>query len=190
MSDDGKRIHDEPGIGEGPDERERPIGDLASRLIRAGAEAVSAGAEKLREKGESAASLTARGKEEVMTLLAKEVRSYVEKLRLGDELRDLLTDYTLEIRASIDLQPKPVGAADPPTDEKPMVVQDGVGLDVGVARKPTAPPVEPELQLPVKVEPAPVARRKATSRATPAARTKPRAPRKKRTTRKKAQEEK
>ncbi|MEE2828249.1 MAG: hypothetical protein VX498_03595, partial [Myxococcota bacterium] len=53
--------------------REGSLGDLASRLIRVGAEAVSVSADKIREKGEDlrarelvsgAASLTARGKDE------------------------------------------------------------------------------------------------------------------------------
>ena len=65
--------------------RDSAVGDIAAKLLRVGAEAVTAGAEKLREKGEDlrarelvsgAASLTARGKEEVVTLLAKDCLLY------------------------------------------------------------------------------------------------------------------
>ena len=95
------------------DNRERPLGDLATRLMRAGAGAVSVGAEKLREKGEDlkareivsgAASLTARGKEELMSLVANEVRGYMEKLRVGEELTKFLTEHSLEVQASISLK--------------------------------------------------------------------------------------
>jgi len=111
------------------DNRERPLGDLATRLMRAGAGAVSVGAEKLREKGEDlkareivsgAASLTARGKEELMTLVAKEVRGYMEKLRVGEELTKFLTEHSLEVQASISLKslvPAAKGSAEDPTED-------------------------------------------------------------------------
>ena len=92
------------------------IGDLASRLIRVGAEAVSVGAEKLREKGEDlkskevlsgAVNLTAKGKEELVGLVGGEVRGYLSKLKIGDELRNLLTHHSLEVTASIRLKPVP-----------------------------------------------------------------------------------
>ena len=40
-----------------------------------------------------------------MTLAAEEVRSYLEKLRVGQELRSLLTEHSLEVQASIRLKP-------------------------------------------------------------------------------------
>lgn len=92
--------------------REGVLGDLAGRIIRVGVEVVAAGAEKLREKGETAASLTARGKDEVMTLVTREIRSQVEKLKVAEALRAILDDYTLEIRASIRL--KAAGEGDAP----------------------------------------------------------------------------
>jgi hypothetical protein len=93
---------------------ERPLGELATRLIRAGAEAAHKTSEKIRERGEDlrardlvqgAANLTLRGKEELMTLAAKEVRGYLEKLKLGEELREFLTQHSLEVSASIRLKP-------------------------------------------------------------------------------------
>lgn len=125
-------------------DRDGLLSDLASRILRVGAEAVSVGAEKLREKGETAASLTARGKEEVMTLLANEIRSYVEKLRVGDEVRTFLDDYSLEIKASVRLKTVP------PDEEPP---QDGSGVEVEVGLEPLTPPKEepaPEPEPPQK----------------------------------------
>jgi hypothetical protein len=97
-------------------ERDGGIGDLASRLIRVGAEAVSIGAEKLREKGSDlnpkefvsgAASFTAKGKDELVTLVAGEVRGYLNKLKVGEEIRSLITDHSLEVSASIRFKPVP-----------------------------------------------------------------------------------
>jgi len=106
----------EDDMNEDSAEREGGLGDLASRLIRVGAEAVSVGAEKLRDKGSeinpkdfvsSAASLGAKGKEELVTLVASEVRGYLNKLKVGEELRSLLTNHSLEVSASIRLKPVP-----------------------------------------------------------------------------------
>ncbi len=94
--------------------RDRPLGAVAQKLIRVGAEALTVGAEKIRERGEDfsarevlsgAAQLGARGKEELITIAAEEVRGYLEKLRVGQELRSLLTEHSLEISASVRLKP-------------------------------------------------------------------------------------
>jgi uncharacterized UPF0146 family protein len=98
----------------GPRSRERPLGSVAQKLIRVGAEAFTQGAERIRERGEDfsardvlsgAAQLGARGKEEIITIAAQEVRGYLEKLRVGEELRSLLTEHSLEVSASIRLKP-------------------------------------------------------------------------------------
>jgi hypothetical protein len=94
--------------------RESPLGDLATRLLRVGAEAVNQTTGRLREAGEDvkpreilsgAVRMTAKGREEVVGLVAKEVRMYLEKLRVGEELRALMTDHSLEIQASVRLKP-------------------------------------------------------------------------------------
>ena len=38
-------------------------------------------------------------------MVAREVRLYLEKLRVGEELRGLMTDHSLEINASVRLKP-------------------------------------------------------------------------------------
>lgn len=146
MSDDkdGKGRGDGQADASGRD-RDGLLSDLAGRILRVGAEAVSVGAEKLREKGESAASLTARGKEEVMTLLANEIRSYIEKLKVGDEVRSFLDDYTLEINASVRLKSL--------HEDEPAADDDGISMEVGLRpnKEPEPEVVEPE----VVIEPEP-----------------------------------
>lgn len=121
-----------------PDEtadREGGLGDLASRLFRVGTEAVSVGAERIREKsGElhpkdlvsGAANLGAKGKDELVTMIAGEVRGYLNKLRVGEELRSLLTDHSLEVSASVRLKPVPKeeGATESPGDEEALDSED------------------------------------------------------------------
>jgi hypothetical protein len=92
----------------------RDLGFLASRFIRAGAEAVVHTSEKIREKGEElnprdlmrgAAGLTSRGKDEIVAMIAREVRNYVDHLGLVDELERLASTYSLEVSASFRLKP-------------------------------------------------------------------------------------
>jgi len=106
-------------------DRDSAIGDLAGRIIRAGAEAVNAGAERIRDKGDEfpkasellsgAAKLSVRGKEEVVTLVANEVRSYLEALRVGEEVERFLETHELQISLKV----KPTGPATPASDDPP-----------------------------------------------------------------------
>lgn len=109
---DGPRGQFEPEAG--PRHRERPLGDIAQKLIRAGTDAISATSERIKERGEEfsardvisgAARVGVSAKEEILTITAKEVRGYLEKLRVGEELRSLLTEHSLEVKASIRLKP-------------------------------------------------------------------------------------
>ena len=104
----------------------RDLGLLASRFIRAGAEAVAQTGEKIRERGEDlkprdlvrgAAGLTARGKDEVMALMAREVRSYIEHLGLVEEIERFATTHSLDVSASFKLRPLDPAATAPRDDE-------------------------------------------------------------------------
>ena len=108
--------------------RDSALGDLASRLLRVGAEAVNQTTGRIREAGEDvrprdlvsgAVRMTARGREELVGLVAKEVRMYLEKLRVGEELRALMTDHSLEIQASVRLKPLQKAQADKPETDGP-----------------------------------------------------------------------
>ncbi|MBJ94378.1 MAG: hypothetical protein CMP23_07835 [Rickettsiales bacterium] len=105
--------------------RDGGLGDLATRLLRVGAEAVNQTTGRLREAGEEvkprefltgAVRMTAKGREELVGLVAREVRMYLEKLKIGDDLRALMTEHSLEIQASFRLKPL---AEDAPADPEP-----------------------------------------------------------------------
>lgn len=46
-----------------------------------------------------------KAKTEVVRMVAREVRNYLEELRVGDDLHDLLTNYSVEVHASLHLKP-------------------------------------------------------------------------------------
>ncbi|MCB9759211.1 MAG: hypothetical protein H6739_05185 [Alphaproteobacteria bacterium] len=52
-----------------------------------------------------------RVKTEAVRMIGREVRTYLEGLGLGDDLHDLLTNYSLEVHASFSL--KPLADAEP-----------------------------------------------------------------------------
>ncbi len=115
MTDDKKR-----------GERDRAIGDLAGRLIRASADVATTAADRIREKSDDfpkagellsgAAKLSVRGKEELVTLIANEVRNYIEKLRVGEEVERFLETHELEITLRLKPARRDAGA-DPDAEE-------------------------------------------------------------------------
>ncbi len=46
-----------------------------------------------------------KAKTEIVRLLAREVRSYLEAMDLHNDVRDLLGNYSLEVKASFSLKP-------------------------------------------------------------------------------------
>ena len=64
-----------------------------------------------------AAKLSARGKEELVTLVANEVRNYIEKLRLGEELESFLETHELQINVKLQPRPRPPNPDAAPPDE-------------------------------------------------------------------------
>ena len=57
-----------------------------------------------------------KAKTEVVRAVAREVRHYLEELGLKDDIHNLLTNYSLEVHASVNLK-RLVGAT-PPPDER------------------------------------------------------------------------
>jgi hypothetical protein len=118
MADDRR---DDGGEG-GPRERRPPsLRGLARRLLfdeplppRPGADDDSEGEDdpdEQRRRVEARAVLAAlletgdKAKTETIRMVAREVRSYLEALELGKDLHHLLTNYSLEVKASIHLAP-------------------------------------------------------------------------------------
>jgi hypothetical protein len=88
---------------------------------------------RARERREARALLAAlletgdKARTEMVRLVAREVRSYLEALELHKDLHHLLTNYSLEVKASIHLAPL----------ERPRPAREEPG--VGVALKPRTP---------------------------------------------------
>ncbi len=66
-----------------------------------------------------------KAKTEIVRMVAREVRAYLEALRLHEDLRNLLTNYSLEVHASFHLRPlaeaprEAKAPADAPADPEP-----------------------------------------------------------------------
>ncbi len=46
-----------------------------------------------------------KAKSEMVRMVAREVRRYLEELKIGEDVRELLTNYSLDVHASVSLQP-------------------------------------------------------------------------------------
>ena len=92
--------------------------DLARKLVRGGAEVIVTTQDAIRERTgemkakempkefvESVAHLTARTKDELVGLLAREFKNYLDKLDVASELRSIIEQYTLDVNMTIRLRP-------------------------------------------------------------------------------------
>ena len=101
--------HGRDGEG-GRDRREPRLRDLLARkLFTEGEEEPHAHDERARiDPREVLGAVLDTGdkaKTEVVRLVAREVRAYLDALELGEDLHDLLTNYSLEVHASLHLRP-------------------------------------------------------------------------------------
>lgn len=69
-------------------------------------------AEDTRELFGSVVDMSDKAKTEVVKLVAREARNYLEELRIKEELLDLATSHSLELKLSIQLEPKKTPSAD------------------------------------------------------------------------------
>ncbi|MFT4621601.1 MAG: hypothetical protein ACI8PZ_000253 [Myxococcota bacterium] len=96
--------------GEGP--RHSRLGRLARRLMDR-----KELAEDTRELLLSLAATSDKAKTEAVRMVAREARAYLEELRLKEDLRALLTGYSLEISLHLKPLPGAEAAPAPPTDD-------------------------------------------------------------------------
>lgn len=125
-----------------PSEGERrPRGDrlrdIARRLLaeREGEREPHVSLDSAREALASLLETGDRARTEVVRLLIREFRSYLAELGLKEELHHLLTNYSLEVRASVNL--KPLAEHLEPEPEPPARPRRP-------RKKPEAPPPEEE----------------------------------------------
>ncbi|MEL6347970.1 MAG: hypothetical protein AAFV53_32990 [Myxococcota bacterium] len=76
-----------------------------------------------REMLMSAINTGDKARMEIIRLLAREVRGYLEALELHKDLHHLLTNYSLEVQASVSLKPL-ADAVAPPTQQTSAKDQD------------------------------------------------------------------
>lgn len=85
-----------------------------------------------------------KAKTEIVRVVAREVRTYFEELGLKDDLHHLLTNYSFEVRASVnlrkltDLEKGESAVARPPAEATEKAAEKGAD------RKPAAGPVPEE----------------------------------------------
>jgi len=110
-----RRSHEDPDDDEWYEPR---VMEFAKKIVRQGAEVVWSTQGALREKAsgvrsreipkelvESVAHLTTRTKDELVGLMAREFKSYLEKMDLAGELRKVAENYTLDVNMKIRLKP-------------------------------------------------------------------------------------
>jgi hypothetical protein len=119
-TDDSHRTPTKEASDEDRRRKDGVLGDLASRFIRAGAEAVVSTGGRIKERGEEfkprevfagAAKAAGAGKDEVVTMVAREVRNYLDKLEIGKEMADFARGHELEVNATFRLKQR--GELDP-----------------------------------------------------------------------------
>ncbi len=62
-----------------------------------------------------------KAKTEIVRLLAREVRGYLEALELHKDLRHILTNYSLDVHTSLSLRPLAGPGAAAPSEEDPSI---------------------------------------------------------------------
>jgi hypothetical protein len=115
--------------------------DFARKIVRGGAEVVISTRDAIGERAaevksreipkemvESVAHLTARTKDELVSLLAREFKSYLEKMDLASEARTMLENYTLDVNMTVRLRPnEPVADDEGPLDDEEVDVDEVEG---------------------------------------------------------------
>lgn len=119
-ADDPRDPLDDPAVGPEADVRSNR---LLSRLARRLGNPRELGGDAMELMGVLLES-SDRAKTEMVRMLAREVRTYLEELKLKEDLRELITGHSLEVNLSLSLKPladrldpAPEPDADAPHDE-------------------------------------------------------------------------
>ena len=115
MPEDRDEI-EEPEFDEGDDDEGSARPRLLSRLARRLRNPGEIGEDALEMLGAVVES-SDRAKTEMVRMVAREVRTYLEELKLKDDVRELITGHSLEMHLSLSL--KPLAAADTPDAGEP-----------------------------------------------------------------------
>jgi len=92
---------------ENPETSEEDAGGAVGRLRRLGRKLIERKelADDTRELLGAMLETSDRAKTEVVKMVAREVRTYLQELRVMDDLKDIMTSHSLEFRVSMNLKP-------------------------------------------------------------------------------------
>lgn len=102
--------------------------DRRSRLARLGRRILASG-DDVKELASTVLETSDRAKTEMVKMVAREVRNYLDELKLKEDLHELITSHSLELHISMSLKPlagDKKEEADPP-DPLPPEPDDVVG---------------------------------------------------------------
>lgn len=93
--------------GEGRERREPRLRDIARRFFVEGEELTQEDRGRLDPRDMLGAMLETgdKAKTEVVRMVAREVRNYLDELKIREDVHHLLTNYSLEVHASLSLKP-------------------------------------------------------------------------------------
>lgn len=99
------------------DEEQKPsrLSRLTRRLLQGGEEA--------KELASAVLETSDRAKTEMVRMVAREVRNYLDELKLKDELLDLVQSHSLELKLSVHLAPLKKDKADEEKSEPQVPVK-------------------------------------------------------------------
>ena len=122
MSDDKseKKSQAEGDIQDNEKRRERRIRDFARRIFREDSDSDEGQRTPNRELLGAILETGDKAKSEVVRMIGREVRTYLEALDLHNDIHNLLTNYSLEVKASVHLKPlaEAMGTAQAKSEEQ------------------------------------------------------------------------
>ena len=108
-------------------------------------------AEDTREVLGGMLDISDRAKTEAVRLVAREVRNYLDELRIMDDMKELVTSHSLEVRLSLNLKPLVEDQATEPAAPRKRAVQ--VKAAPAPEPEPAAPDDEDEESEELRAEP-------------------------------------
>lgn len=109
---DEKDTRRKPRVTE-PDPEVPPAdGSRASRLSRLGRRLLDRG-DDVRELASAVIETSDRAKTEMVRMVAREVRNYLDELKLKEDVMELVRNHSLELHVSINLKPLAIEGDEP-----------------------------------------------------------------------------
>jgi hypothetical protein len=103
-----------------PDDDDPPIepGERKSRLYRLGKKILDRG-DDVRDIASAVIDGSDRAKTEMVRMIAREVRNYLDELKLKEDVMELVRGHSLELKMSVHLKPLVPEAEEPASEPAP-----------------------------------------------------------------------